>query len=225
MDYSSILVIVPVYNEAPVLAGVLDSLLSKGFANILVVDDGSVDSSAEIARGKGANVIHHTINLGLGGALKTGRSWVSKYGQKYSYVATFDGDGQHSVGSLIKLLKCSRSNPADVFIGARSFDRENSPLSRILINKLASIFTWFLCGRFLKDTQSGLRLFKHNVFTSLNFSIVGYGVSSEILFEVVKRGFSIAEVDVPAKYTDYSLNKGQNVHGWYKVVFSLLRLS
>ncbi len=224
-NYDDFLVVVPVYNEAPVLSSVLGSLTKHGFNNILVVDDGSTDDSVEIARKECATVLSHPINLGLGGALKTARKWVSLYGGKFSFVATFDGDGQHEVSDLLKIVGFIDEFSPDILLGVRQFLYGKAPINRILISKLASVLIWLLCGKWFKDTQSGLRVFKKEVFTSLEFTSAGYSVSSEIILRGVERGFSIIEVTVPTRYSRYSLNKGQKVSNWYQVFSDLLHNS
>src|SRR5271165_6878912 len=108
-------VVVPAYNEAGAIAEVLRGL-GRWFPNVVVVDDGSHDGSARIARGGGATVLHHVVNLGQGAALQTGIDYALEHGA--THVCTFDADGQHEAATIAAMLDALRESGADVALGS-----------------------------------------------------------------------------------------------------------
>ncbi len=112
------LVIMPAYNEAVKIGLIVDKIKEQGLeADILVVDDGSFDNTAEIAENHGALVISLPINLGYGAALETG--YVYAYENGYDYVLQMDADGQHEPKCLKDLISEIKKGTADLVIGSR----------------------------------------------------------------------------------------------------------
>ena len=112
---AGVYIVVPAYNEAPAIHDVVRDLRSE-FANVVVVDDGSDDATAENARGAGAIVLQHIVNRGQGAALQTGIDYSVQHGAEV--VVTFDADGQHRVGDVDRLLVFVR--PGAQFLSAAS---------------------------------------------------------------------------------------------------------
>ncbi len=112
------LVVIPALNEERFIGSVISAIGKvNGSIDILVVNDGSKDKTADIAREMGAMVIDHTYNLGYGAALQTGFRFAVNKG--YDYVITLDADGQHDPGSIPELFSSLSATGADVIIGSR----------------------------------------------------------------------------------------------------------
>ncbi|MDH4164720.1 MAG: glycosyltransferase family 2 protein [Nitrospirota bacterium] len=113
-----ILIIIPAYNEEKCLTGVIEDLRSHYPAgDILVVDDGSNDGTASVARGAGARCISLPFNLGIGGAVQTGYRYAVAH--EYDIAVQFDGDGQHVAADIEKLLIPLEQGLADIVVGSR----------------------------------------------------------------------------------------------------------
>ena len=113
------LIIIPAWNEADVLGGVLQEVLDTvgSFADLVVVSDGSTDATAEIARSTGVPVLDLSINLGVGGAMRAGYLYAQRRG--YTYTVQLDADGQHAPEEITNLIQEAEDAHADVVIGAR----------------------------------------------------------------------------------------------------------
>jgi glycosyltransferase involved in cell wall biosynthesis len=150
------LVVIPAYNEAANLPRVLDSLRSSG-VDVCVVDDGSRDATAEVARQGGALTLRNPLNLGIGGAVQTGYLWARAHG--YDVVVQVDGDGQHDPAYLFDLLGTLESEKADLVIGSRFLTKGGfrSTLSRRLGIRYLSALLRFRSRVKVTDPTSGFR--------------------------------------------------------------------
>lgn len=147
-------VLIPAFNEAENIERVLQELIQIGFGGYIVVDDGSADSTANLASINGAVVLKHPINQGVGAALRTGLSYASLTG--IEWILQIDGDGQHSIASTSAMLT---HNSADLVIGTRDWTNYEFGKVRKLA-QLFLIFTLYLNGvRGVNDPTSGFRLF------------------------------------------------------------------
>jgi len=116
------LLIIPAFNEAGCIAGVIASVRQHFTGDIAVVDDGSEDDTGELARNAGAVVLRHTCNLGIGGAVQTGFLYALREG--YDFVVRNDGDGQHDPSQIPHLLEPLQKDEADIVVGSRFLARE-----------------------------------------------------------------------------------------------------
>src|SRR5512134_3500747 len=118
MSAPRVLVIVPAHNEEASLPTTLDELRRTAPGrDVLVVDDGSRDGTAQVARERGVPVVSHPVNLGVGGALQTGFRWALRHG--YDVGVQLDADGQHDPAFLEALLAPVLGGTCDVSIGSR----------------------------------------------------------------------------------------------------------
>jgi glycosyltransferase involved in cell wall biosynthesis len=163
---------------------------------VLVIDDGSVDDTADRARRAGAEVVSHSVNLRKGAALKTGFNWAARKG--YETVITMDADGQHDPADLEKLLNASRHQRAGLIIGERDFSRMPWP-NRFTTPLGARILSWALATR-VTDNQSGFRLLTRNLLDSMNLKSDGYEMEVEMIWEAVRLGMPIAWVPIRTIY-------------------------
>ena len=217
-------IIIPAYNEAREIGKVIQQVTKTSLPGIektiIVVDDGSSDNTKEVARSKGAIVISHVINRGVGGALGTGFEAAVRMGA--DLVVTFDADGQHSTDDIGKVIEPIRNGRADVVIGSRMIDPTGMPWTRQVANHLANWITWMLLASRTTDSQSGLRAFSRSAAERIRITTSKYESSSEICGEV--RRLHLRSIDVPIKtiYTGYSLSKGQGFSVGLKTLFRLI---
>ena len=116
--------IVPCYNEGPVIGDVLRNALQT-FPNIVAVNDGSADNSAAAIHAAGAHLVNHPVNLGQGAAIQTGVEYARKQ-PGAQYFVTFDADGQHQVKDVMRMIERLRTEPLDIIVGTRFAGQENS---------------------------------------------------------------------------------------------------
>ena len=209
MRADGVWVVVPAWNEAPVITGVV-AAVRAGFGNVVVVDDASSDRTREAALAGGAVVLRHAINLGQGAALQTGIRYALSRGAES--VVTFDADGQHRVDDIAVLLDTQQRSHADVVIGSRFLgSAENLPALRRMLLKLAVTFTRRTGGLKLTDAHNGLRLLTRTAAQRIEIRQNRMAHSSEVIDEIRRLGLTIAEAPVTIVYTEYSLRKGQRL--------------
>jgi len=155
-DMTKITVILPAYNEEVSIGSMVISA-KKHTYNIIVIDDGSTDNTAEIARLAGANVIKHSSNQGKGAALKTGFKAV----RDTDIIVTMDSDGQHNAENIKKLVSPIENGAADLVNGSRYLNRKKSdtPAYRRVGQIILDKATNFGSGLNITDSQSGFRAF------------------------------------------------------------------
>lgn len=201
-------VVVPAYNEARVLGGVVEELVARGH-RVVVVDDGSSDDTPAAARRAGAIVLRHAINRGQGAALQTGIAYAVRKGAEH--IVTFDSDGQHSAADVDALVAPLVAGRADVVLGSRFIGTsEGMPGARKAILALAVVFTRVASGARVTDTHNGLRAFTRAAAAKLDIRLDRMAHASEILDQIVRHGLKFEEVPVHVRYTDYSRRKGQS---------------
>ncbi|MEM2907600.1 MAG: glycosyltransferase family 2 protein, partial [Candidatus Hadarchaeales archaeon] len=169
-------IVMPAYNEERSIGRVIDALRAEGWTNIIVVDDGSRDRTAEIARSKGAVVVSHPKNMGLGAALRTGLREALERGADSA--VTFDADGQHDPKAIRELI--AALDEADVVIGVRR--HFGIPLHKRLGNFALDFVTYLFSG-VLTDSQSGSRAFNRRALEAIRIRSNRYEVSSEIIIQ------------------------------------------
>jgi glycosyltransferase involved in cell wall biosynthesis len=161
IDRSSCLAVVPAYNEEATVASVVGAIRRKTpQLDVLVIDDGSTDSTAERAEDAGAPVLRMPFNLGIGGAVQAGFKYADEHG--YDYMVQVDGDGQHDPAELAKLFDAMQSpERADMICGTR-FATETGYMAPISRRTGIHLFA-FLLSRLLRqpvtDPTSGFRLY------------------------------------------------------------------
>jgi glycosyltransferase involved in cell wall biosynthesis len=212
------IVIVPAFNEQAAIEGVVRKSL-KYVDEVLVIDDGSSDSTSEIAENAGARVIRHPRNLGKGVSLKDAFSQV----RDYDVVVTIDGDGQHDPDEIPKLILPIKENNADFVNGSRYLNgfEENTPAYRRVGQKVLDIATNVSAGTSLTDSQSGFRAFSKNAVGCFRFRDTGFGIESEMIADGADNNLKIVEVPITVRYdVENSSTKGPITHG-FGVLFKI----
>lgn len=202
--------IVPLYNEGPVVQEVVSNALET-FSNVVCVDDGSTDDSAEAALAGGAVVVQHPINLGQGAALQTGFEF-ARTQPGAEYFVTFDSDGQHRVEDAERMVERLRSEPLDIVVGSRFLDGRTKPgLLKKIVLRLAVWFERISTGVRLTDAHNGLRALNRSAVTKIKLRQNRMAHASEFVAQIGKFELRYAEEPVHVIYTEYSRAKGQSL--------------
>ncbi|MCW2640318.1 MAG: glycosyl transferase family 2 [Dactylosporangium sp.] len=213
-------IIIPVYDEEKVIAGVLDNVLAI-FPNVVCVDDGSSDNSAQEILGTRAHLVRHPINMGQGAALQTGlRYALARTGSQY--FVSFDADGQHRVQDVVAMLDVARSGVADVVLGSRFLENpETVPwIKRVVLRTVVALSP---TARRLKltDAHNGLRVFGRGPADQLRITHNGMAHASEIATVLARSPWRVVECPVTILYTDYSRAKGQSLINGINILFDV----
>ena len=224
MRYSDVWIVVPAFNEAPVIDEVISGVRSV-FCHVVCVDDGSTDPTGEIARRAGAHLVRHPVNLGQGAAIQTGVEYARRQPGARVF-ATFDADGQHRVGDVAAMVDRLGAGDVDIVIGTRFGGRARSrpPLAKRLVLRTAARLSRQGRRLGLTDTNNGLRVFNKKVADGLNITLGGMSHANEFVALIAENGWRVAEYPVEVLYTDYSKSKGQPLlNGVNIIVDGMLR--
>jgi glycosyltransferase involved in cell wall biosynthesis len=199
IDRSTVAAIIPAYLEEKHIADVARRTLAQ-LENVLVVDDGSSDATAEAARKAGAHVIVHEQNRGKGESIKTGfRHWLER---GFGYALILDGDGQHLPEEISRFLAAAASSDAKLFIGTRMNDVASMPLVRRLVNRYMSGKISRLCRQKIPDTQCGFRMVHRDIMPDLLGGTERFDYETEMLIIASRAGCRIASVPITTVYSD-----------------------
>ncbi len=190
-------VIIPTYNEAEQIGGLIREIRLQDL-DVLVVDDGSADNTASIARDNGAVVLTSEKNRGKGFSLIKGFDYCT--GHSYDAVITMDGDGQHLPADIPFFLRLATYSDSAIFIGNRMHKTKNMPALRFLTNKFMSWFLSRLTKQEIPDTQCGFRLIKSGVLNHIKLTTSQYETESEILIKAARLGYKIESVPIKTIY-------------------------
>lgn len=169
-------------------------------SHVIIVDDGSLDQTATIARKKGSVVLQNGVNCGKGYSLKRGFQYAINSG--FEAIITLDGDLQHDPLEIPKFISRFRETNADLILGDRSFDFSTMPLDRRFSNKMTSLMISLLTGQRVRDSQNGYRLIKTEILKSINLVSNRYETESELLVKTLLHGYKIANVPIKTIYND-----------------------
>jgi glycosyltransferase involved in cell wall biosynthesis len=190
--------LVPAYDCARTIAAVVHGV-ARFCDAVLVVDDGSGDDTAEIARRAGARVLRHDVNRGKGAALRSGLLELLADG--YTHAFTVDGDGQHLAAEMPGLIAESIAAPAAIVLGARRIapEQEVAPIKRFG-NGFANWWVSLAAGREFRDTQTGFRIYPIRATLELAAQADRYQFESEVLILAARRGMDVRTCDVEVYY-------------------------
>lgn len=212
-------VVVPVFNEGTVIADVVTEIRTV-FPNVVCVDDGSRDTSAEQIAGTPAHLVRHPINLGQGASLQTGIEYALRRGAER--IITFDADGQHDVHDAERMAELVRGGIADVVLGSRFLESaEPVPaLKRLVLRTVAALSPASRKLR-LTDAHNGLRVLSRAAADELRITMNGMAHASEIVATLARSSWRVREVPVTIRYTEYSRSKGQSLFNGVNILFDL----
>lgn len=198
---------IPAYDEVATIADVVTTV-GEYVDEVIVVDDGSVDDTADAAERAGATVVEHESNRGYGAALKT--AFTEAYHRDVDVLVTLDADGQHDPEDIPKLLRAHRQKEPNVMIGSRFCDDTElyAPLYRRVGLMVVNVLTNLSLGgvrmrSWISDTQSGFRVYDRKAIRSLaSTDRIGNGMSAsvDILFHAQERNYDIEEVGTSIRY-------------------------
>src|SRR5579864_4227332 len=158
-------IVIPVYNESEVIIGIVKQIIKQGYRNLIVIDDGSTDDTYKKLKKEKIVLLRHVVNRGKGAAIKTGIEAAKILNA--DIIVTFDGDGQHNSKDINKLYKKIQLG-YDVVLGYREFIKEKMPRLKILANTIANLFIWIFYGIWVRDSQSGFRVYTKKAFNSID---------------------------------------------------------
>lgn len=193
-----IFIIIPAFNEDERIGAVLDGILKQSLP-VIVVDDGSKDSTYQRAKTHQVIVLRHKVNLGKGAALKTGCRAAFLMGA--DAIIMMDSDGQHKAEDLAKFTSAVNEKKFDIIFGSRNL-KFGVPLVRFIGNKIASVLVNFLFGIYISDLICGYRAFTKKAFERLNWESVGYGLETEMVIKTGLLKLKYCEVGVETVYYD-----------------------
>ena len=213
--------VVPLYNEAAVIGEVVRRARAV-FPNVVCVDDGSSDASAQEAERAGAVVVRHPVNLGQGAALQTGFEYaLAVPGMRW--VVTFDADGQHQVQDVVAMLDKARAEQLDVVFGSRFLDdRTQAGALKKLVLRAAVAYTNLTTSTKLTDAHNGLRVISRDVLSRVNITQNRMAHASELVAQIGALDVRYGESPVHVLYTDYSRSKGQSLWNAVNILVELM---
>jgi glycosyltransferase involved in cell wall biosynthesis len=189
--------VVPAFDAAPTVGRVVDDMVAALGTPVIVVDDGSTDATAQVARRRGALVVRHERNRGKGAALVTGLREAARLG--VSIAVTVDADGQHPAASARTVLNGS-DDPRALVLGVRDLSRDGAPPSNRFGNGVSNFFLSAFAGRRLRDTQCGLRRYPVRETLDLGARASGYAFEAEIVLRALAAGLPVVEQPVAVVY-------------------------
>lgn len=219
-------IVIPAYQESTVIAEVIAEIRTAGYEHIIVVDDGSTDTTFERAKGTGVITLHHKLNRGKGAATKTGIEAAKLLGA--DIIVTMDGDGQHNPEDIARLIAPIENNHCDVVLGSRLLDPLGMPWYKIWHNKIGNVITWYLYGLYVTDSQSGFRAYSRHAAEVINTKTDRYEYDSEVIREIYQYKLKYREVPIEVRYTAYSMGKIHKQSLWngmktlYRMIWNLI---
>ncbi len=194
MSKTTYLALIPAWNEADRIGPVIEATLAH--LPVLVVDDGSTDSTASKAKAVGAAVIAHQQNQGKGVALMTGFDWALAH--DYQAVITLDADGQHDPADIPKFLDAYETGAWDLIIGRRDFSQ--MPFPRGYTNPFGSWLLSLALDQRIYDNQSGFRLHDRHLLENLDLTTTGFELEVEVIIQAICQEMRIDWVDIRTIY-------------------------
>ena len=238
MTQSDSLVIIPTYNEKENIEAIIRAVLGLDtdghHFDILIIDDGSPDGTANIVKGLIAgefadrlHIVERSGKLGLGTAYIAGFRWALDHG--YDYVFEMDADFSHNPNDLPRLYKACTEEGADVSVGSRyitGVNVVNWPIGRVLMSYYASAYVRTVLGVNLRDTTAGFVCYSRKVLDSIDFDAIrfkGYAFQIEMKFTALTLGYRIKEV--PVVFVNRELGTSKMSGGIFsEALFGVMRL-
>jgi len=197
--------VIPCFNEAPEIGKVV-AQVRRHLPNVIVVDDGSTDNTAENARRAGAEIIRLAKNSGKGAALKSGWRHARELG--FSWVLLLDGDGQHDAEDIPRFFACAGNTGSNLVVGNRMGDCSAMPWLRRQVNQWMSNRISHLTGAVLPDSQCGFRLAHLDTLANLTMHANRFEIESAMLVAFCRAGRKVEFVPIRTLYG----NRGSKIN-------------
>ncbi len=213
-----IAVLIPAHNEALTIRAIAEGAL-KAVRRVVVIDDGSVDGTAEALGGLAVEIIRHDQNAGKGQRLSEGLSHCFEMGS--DGVVTIDADGQHDVGDIPALI--SAADPEAIVLADRTADMAQMPSGRSRANRVARFFVTWGCQQVMRDTQCGLRLYPAGIWSKLDLSprdCRHFVFETAVLLHAADQGARFVWVPIKARYAGF-----QHRPSHFRPVIDILRIT
>lgn len=194
-----VIALIPAFNEAAKIAEVIRQTRLHT-AQVIVIDDGSADTTAQLAEQGGATVLRHPQNRGKGAAIATALEFFGKSDAEFGVF--LDGDGQHDPEEIPKFVEAAHALGADVVVGTRMTETRDMPVVRKFTNQFTSWVTSKLAGQTIPDSQCGYRLVRRCVLSHLQLSSSRFETETEMLIQASRAGHKITNVPVRTIYGD-----------------------
>ena len=214
--------IIPAFNAARTLAPVVEET-KRRLADVIVVDDGSIDGTSDVARAAGATtVLRHERNRGKGAALKTG--FAHACGEGYEAVITLDADGQHLPREIPKFLAAFADTKADLVIGGRSHLFAQMLPRRRMANRFSAWSIAKASGTGVTDSQSGFRLYSADLLRNIHMHTDGFDMESEVIVRAGRGGWDVITIPIDLGFVDgLSTSHYKPLHDTLRIAWTVFR--
>jgi glycosyltransferase involved in cell wall biosynthesis len=219
-------VVIPAYNEAEAIGRVMTQTVAvmnqlNLTYEIIVVDDGSTDTTKEIASTHNAKVISDGKNHGKGYSVR--RAFQQVQG---NIIVTIDADGEHKPEEIPKLIY-PLNNGTDVVAGSRFLGNGKDFTTRLNVigNKFLNFTIMTLTGKYITDSQTGFRAFKRAFLDQVNLESDGYEIEAEITVKSLRNGFKLEEIPISCQRRESGKSKLKIAFDGFKMLKTILRSS
>lgn len=208
IQQSDCVVVIPTYNEKENIAAIIDAVMGQPHQmDVLIIDDGSPDGTADIVREKmgeypgRVHMVERKGKLGLGTAYIVGFRWALER-PNYEYIFEMDADFSHKPDDLMRLYQACSAEGADMAVGSRyltGVNVVNWPMGRVLMSYYASAYVRMVTGMTVRDTTAGFACYRRRVLQTIELDKIkfkGYAFQIEMKFTTLKCGFTIKEVPI-----------------------------
>lgn len=194
-------VLIPSFNGAQSIGAIVRSVKEQRI-DVIVVDDGSSDTTAQKASEAGAVVLQNSRNRGKGASLRKGFEYTLAKG--YDAVITMDGDGQHLACDIPLFLKAQKENPlVQMIIGNRMHQPMKMPFERQMTNRFMSLLISWICRQRIPDSQNGFRLIKSDLLKRWVLKSDRFEIESEMILEASGQGVKIVSTEITSVYENH----------------------
>lgn len=189
--------LIPAFNAAETIGDVIRGIRQLGLP-VVVVDDGSRDTTAAVAAEQGAVVISHLRNEGKGAALRTGFQYALR--ETYDGVITVDSDGQHDPAEIPRLIEAGERQHAGLVVGNRMGNGQAMPPLRRWTNRVMSRIVSMVSRQHIPDSQCGFRLIRKELLASVPLTATRYEIETELLLAAGRKRWKTVSVPVQSIY-------------------------
>ncbi len=208
---TKILAAIPAYNEDVAIGSVV--LRCRPYVReVLVVDDGSDDETATVARLAQASVIQHLTNRGKGAAVQAAIAYARTNG--FDVMVLLDGDGQHDPALIPELLGPITRGEADIVVGTRKLSTSHMPLHRRVGQKVLDLLTSYGSKTSVTDSQCGFRALSRAAIDSLDLDANDFSIESEMIIDAQEKNLRVVEVPISVRYDVDGSTKNPLSHGF-----------